>query len=207
MFHVPVWINKDKNFGREPTQRTRSFLYAALGTVVGASVQAGGARFFENGVVSLNLPVAGEVIRSRASRTTHPVALQLLGELCAAVTGRDFPIDNPYLFKTKKDVVESLKTHRAEHLIGHTCSCAHMMFKTKAQQHCGSCSQCIDRRFAMVAAGLQAQDPAPDYEIDVFTGPRKDGPEKSMAVDYTRHALELSQRSEAELVGKVQHGV
>jgi hypothetical protein len=199
LFHVPVWINKDKNFGREPTQRTRSFLYAALGTVVGASVQAGGVRFFENGVVSLNLPVAGEVIRSRASRTTHPVALHLLGELCSAVAGRDFAIDNPYLFKTKKDVVESLRTDRAEHLIGHACSCAHMMFKTKAQQHCGSCSQCIDRRFAMVAAGLQAQDPAPDYEIDVFTGPRKDGPEKSMAVDYTRHALELSQRSEAEL--------
>ncbi len=178
LFHVPVWINKDGNFGREPTQRTRSFLYAALGAVVGASVQAGGVRFFENGVVSLNLPVAGEVIRSRASRTTHPVALHLLGELCTAVAGRDFAIDNPYLFKTKKDVVESLKTHQAEHLIGRTCSCAHMMFKTKAQQHCGCCSQCIDRRFAIIATGLQAQDPQTDYEIDVFTGPRQDGPEK-----------------------------
>jgi hypothetical protein len=128
--------------------------------------------------------------------------LHLLGELCTAVSGRDFAIDNPYLYKTKKDVVESLKTHRAEHLIGHTCSCAHMMFKAKAQQHCGSCSQCIDRRFAIVAAGLQAQDPETDYEIDVFTGAREEGPEKSMAVDYTRHALELSQRSEAELAAR-----
>jgi hypothetical protein len=83
LFHIPVWINKDKNFGREPTQRTRSFLYAALGTVVGSSIQAGGVRFFENGVVSLNLPVAGEVMRSRASRTTHPITMHLLGELCA----------------------------------------------------------------------------------------------------------------------------
>lgn len=159
-------------------------------------------RFFENGVVSLNLPVAGEVIRSRASRTTHPVALHLLGELCKAVSGRDFAIDNPYLYKTKKNVVESLKTQRAEHLIGDTCSCAHMMFKAKAQQHCGRCSQCIDRRFAIIAAGLQAQDPETDYEIDVFTGSREDGPEKSMAVDYTRHALELSQRPEAELAAR-----
>jgi hypothetical protein len=77
-----------------------------------------------------------------------------------------------------------------------------MMFKTKVQQHCGSCSQCIDRRFAVVAAGLQAQDLKTDYEIDVFTGPRKDGPEKSMAIDYTRHALELSQRSETELAAR-----
>jgi len=146
--------------------------------------------------------VAGEVIRSRASRTTHPVALHLLGELCKAVSGRDFAIDNPYLYKTKKNVVESLKTQRAEHLIGDTCSCAHMMFKAKAQQHCGRCSQCIDRRFAIIAAGLQAQDPETDYEIDVFTGSREDGPEKSMAVDYTRHALELSQRPEAELAAR-----
>jgi hypothetical protein len=202
LLHVPVWINKSENFGREPTQRTRSFLYAALGTVVGESVQAGGVRFFENGVVSLNLPVTGEVIRSRASRTTHPVALHLLGELCTAVVGKAFAIDNPYLFKTKSEVVESLKTHRAEHLIGHTCSCAHMIFKPKTQQHCGRCSQCIDRRFAIVAAGLQVQDPETDYEINVFTGAREDGPEKSMAVDYTRHALELGQRSEAELAAR-----
>lgn len=74
LFHVPVWINKAENFGREPTQRTRSFLYAALGTVVGAPVGAAGMRFFENGVVSVNFPVAGEVVRSRASRTTHPIA-------------------------------------------------------------------------------------------------------------------------------------
>jgi hypothetical protein len=34
LVHVPVWINKDERFGREPTQRTRSFLFAALGAVV-----------------------------------------------------------------------------------------------------------------------------------------------------------------------------
>ncbi len=108
LIHVPVWINKDVGLGREPTQRTRSFLYAALGTVVAESVQAGGVRFFENGIVSLNLPVADEVIRARASRTTHPVALHLLKSLCSAVTERDFAVDNPYLFKTKADVVTSL---------------------------------------------------------------------------------------------------
>ena len=27
-------------------------------------------------------------------------------------------------------------------------------------------------------------DPTSDYEVDVFAGPRKDGPEKNMAVDY-----------------------
>jgi hypothetical protein len=99
--HVPVWINKNERFGQEPTQRTRSFLFAALGAVVGESINAGGVRFFENGVVSLNLPVADEVLRSRASRTTHPITLHLLQALCAAVAKRDFVIDNPYFYKTK----------------------------------------------------------------------------------------------------------
>jgi hypothetical protein len=199
LIHVPVWINKVEGLGREPTQRTRSFLFSALGTVVAEPIQAGGVRFFENGVVSLNLPVADEVIRARASRTTHPVALHLLQSLCSAITGRDFAVDNPYLFQTKTDVVISLSTNQADHLISHTCSCAHLMFKSKSQLHCGRCSQCIDRRFAIVAAGLQAQDPEEDYESDVFVGRRKEGSEKSMAVDYVRHGIELSKLSEAEM--------
>lgn len=202
IIHVPVWINKNESFGREPTQRTRSFLYAALGTVIAESVQADGVRFFENGIVSLNLPVAGEVIRARASRTTHPIALNMLQSLCRAVTARDFVIDNPYLFKTKTDVVESLVANRAAHLIPYTCSCAHLMFKSKTQLHCGRCSQCIDRRFAIIAAGLQEHDPDTDYETDVFTGPRQDGPEKSMAVDYARHGIELDRLSEMELAAR-----
>jgi hypothetical protein len=198
LVHVPVWVNKAERFGQEPTQRTRSFLFAALGTVVAQSINAGGVRFFENGVVSLNFPVADEVIRSRASRTTHPISLQLLQSFCAAVVDRDFAVDNPYLYKTRTDVVGILSAFRVPHLIAHT-SCAHSMFKSRTQWHCGTCSQCIDRRFAITAAGLARYDSETDYVSDVFTGPRKDGPEKNMAIDYTRHGIELSQRTESQL--------
>ena len=51
----------------------------------------------------------------------------------------------------------------------------------------------------MIAAGLQQYDPASDYEVDVFVGPRKDGPQKNMAIDYVRHAIELCHRPEDEL--------
>ncbi len=199
LIHIPVWINKAEKFGREPTQRTRSFLYSALGTVVAESIKAGGVRFFENGVVSLNFPVADEALRARASRTTHPVSLHYFSDFYTLFTGRDFVLDNPYLFKTKAEVVSVLANHNAAHLIGYTCSCAHSMFKSKAQWHCGTCSQCIDRRFAMTATGLLTNEPATDYVSDVFVGPRKDGQEKNMAVDYVRHALELDSRSESEL--------
>jgi 7-cyano-7-deazaguanine synthase in queuosine biosynthesis len=197
--HVPVWINKQQGLGKEPTQRTRSFLFAALGTVVAHSIKAGGVRFFENGVVSLNLPVADEVLRSRASRTTHPKTLYLLQSLCMAIADRNLVIDNPYLYKTKTEVLDVLSRSGVPNLIAQTCSCAHSMFKPRTQWHCGTCSQCIDRRFAVVAAGLQQYDPASDYQVDVFLGPRKDGPEKNMAVDYVRHAIELCHRPEEEL--------
>jgi hypothetical protein len=34
LFHVPVWIQKGETLDREYTQRTRSFLYAALAAIV-----------------------------------------------------------------------------------------------------------------------------------------------------------------------------
>lgn len=199
LIHIPVWINKDERFSREPTQRTRSFLFAALGTLVAQSADARGIRFYENGILSVNLPVAEEVLRARASRTTHPVALHLLSSLAAAVTERELPIDNPFLFKTKTEVVQSLSTHGATDLIALTCSCAHLMFQSGKKRHCGSCSQCIDRRFAVAGAGILPKDPETDYVSDVFTGSRAKPLDRSIAIDYTRHGIELEHRSEADI--------
>lgn len=198
LFHIPVWINKKEKLSREPTQRTRSFLFTALGTLVAESVQAKGVRFYENGIVSLNFPIADEVLRARASRTTHPLALHLLSSLCAKVTQHEFTVDNPYLFKTKTEVVASLAQHQAADLIAQTCSCSHTMFQSR-KRHCGRCSQCIDRRFAVTAAGLLAEDPETDYVLDVFTGSRQTALNRAIAVDYTRHGVELHRRSENDL--------
>ena len=200
--HVPVWVNKMKNLGREHTQRTRSFLFAALGAVVAHSVRARGVRFFENGVVSINLPVADEVLRARASRTTHPVTLVDLQKLAALVLGRELTIDNPYIFKTKSEVVGTLKGG-AEDLIGYTCSCAHTgFFHSKTQLHCGTCSQCIDRRIALLDADLTSHEPEGDYKTDVLTGARTETLERNIAINYARHGLELATMSDEEMAAK-----
>lgn len=201
LIHVPVWINKDERFGREPTQRTRSFLFAALGTLVAQSIDAEGVRFYENGVLSVNLPLAEEALRARASRTTHPVTLHLLSLLAAAVTGRELPIDNPFLFKTKAEVVQILAKHGQTDLIALSCSCSHLMFQPSVKRHCGQCSQCIDRRFAVAGAGLLSKDPETDYASDVFIGARPKELDRSIAIDYTRHGIELERRSDIEIAG------
>lgn len=78
MVRIPVWVNKNENIRGDYNQRTRSFLFSALGVVIAASIRARGVRFFENGIVSLNWPLADEALQSRASRTTHPKSLDLL---------------------------------------------------------------------------------------------------------------------------------
>lgn len=200
IIHIPIWVNKDsKKLGREYTQRTRSFLFSALGTAVAECIDSDGVRFFENGIVSLNLPVADEAIRARASRTTHPLALHLFAELYSLITGRDFKIDNPFFFKTKTDVVSIVAQNNASELISYTCSCAHQIYKSKTQWHCGTCSQCIDRRIAIFAANQEEYDLETDYVSDVFTGKRKEGYEINMAVNYARHAKELAEMNDQEI--------
>jgi REase_DpnII-MboI/Queuosine biosynthesis protein QueC len=199
---IPVWVNKDASLGREFSLRTRSFLFTALGTAIAEAIQANGVRYFENGVVSLNLPVADEVLRSRASRTTHPLVLHWFQELCTRVVGRDLIVDNPYMDLTKTEVVQRLADHDASNLILHTVSCAHVVHGSSSQRHCGTCSQCIDRRIAVMAAGQSESDPSDDYQSDVFTGPRKPGYEQNMATNFVRHAIELSSMSEDEMAAK-----
>lgn len=203
LLHIPVWVNKAGSLGREYSQRTRSFLFSALGCAVAHSVDADGIRFFENGVVSLNLPVADEVLGARASRTTHPQVMHLFAEFYSLVldrtSERPFEVDNPFIHKTKKEVIERIACNGSSGLIQLSCSCAHTVHKSKSQWHCGTCSQCIDRRIAILAADLASSDPERDYVVDVFTGPRKAGYEQNMAVNYVRHALELSHMDEVTI--------
>jgi hypothetical protein len=147
----------------------------------------------------VNLPMAQEALRARASRTTHPKSLHLLSLLAGAVIEREFVIDNPFLFKTKADVVNVLKTHETTDLIPFTCSCSHLIFQASNRRHCGKCSQCIDRRFAVTDAGLLDKDPESDYVSDVFTGPRPKDLDRSIAVDYARHGVELASKSVIEM--------
>ena len=50
VLHVPVWANLAGDVGKEPTHRTRSFLFAALGTVTARLFESDHISFFENRV-------------------------------------------------------------------------------------------------------------------------------------------------------------
>ena len=77
-----VWINNSLSgmTAGEETQRTRSFFFTAMGAVAAHIETADRIRFFENGVMSVNLPLATQVVGARSSRSTHPRSLQLLND-------------------------------------------------------------------------------------------------------------------------------
>lgn len=67
------------------------------------------------------------------------------------------------------------------------------------QPHCGVCSQCIDRRFATIAAGLSEYDPSERYRVDIFRQGLSSGQDRTMALSYARFATEVEALDETGL--------
>ncbi|SPH24387.1 7-cyano-7-deazaguanine synthase [Defluviimonas aquaemixtae] len=188
--HFPVQIQLGKGTNLEGTHRTRSFLFAALGTVVALAFNRDRVSFHENGIVSLNLAPVANVLGTRASRTTHPQALDRFTSFFGQLVGTGMRIDNPFFWKTKTDVLLTISRLKMADQIAHTRSCADVHNQTIQHVHCGRCSQCIDRRFAVLAAGLERFDPAEAYRIDLLTGERNAVQDREMALSYLRNAIE-----------------
>ena len=197
-FHVPVWIHKDKALGREFTQRTRSFLYAALAAVVARIFDLWSIRFYENGVISVNLPIAPQIVGGRATRTTHPQVLNGFSEIFTALFQKPFTVENPFLWMTKAQVVRSIRDAGCGDLIKYAVSCTHVWTMTTLTTHCGVCSQCIDRRMATLSAGCPDQEDTEDmYGVDLLTGERQPGDSRTMVESYVRTAKRIKEMPDA----------
>ncbi len=197
---LPVNATLKNHRSRERTQRSRSFLFAALAFVAARLTGADRIQFFENGVVSLQLPIGSQVVGTLATRTTHPLGLRRMSELFDLVPGPGIPVENPYCLRTKTEVVTRLAAFGAAELIPESVSCSAVQTRSKLHPHCGSCSQCIDRRVALMAAGLEEHDPSEGYETDVLLGARMSDHGRTMALDWTRHVLGLAEITERDFV-------
>lgn len=93
---------------------------------------------------------------------------------------------------TKKEVTSLLQKNGYADLIGQTNSCANQRNPTAGKPHCGVCSQCIDRRFGILAGDLGAHDPQDKYACDLMIGDRGTGIDVVMAVNYVRLAHAFS---------------
>ena len=203
LLHVPVLVTRQEPLRvQEHTQRTRSFLYAALACVIARLFENSRIRFFENGVVSINLPISEEVVGARATRTTHPLVLELFRQFFSATVGKSIEVDNPFIWKTRADVIQSIVNRGCGELVKYTVSCTRTYEMTKLYTHCGCCSQCLDRRFAVLAANAAGHDPVEMYRVELLAGARDRPNDQTMAESYVRTALELREMSELEFFGR-----
>ena len=194
---ISVRVHKIKELNHEYTQRSRSFLYVSIGATIAQMLGLRSVRFYENGVISLNLPVCAQVVGGRATRTTHPRVMRGFQDIVSLVAGEPFTIENPYIWKTKADVVKVITDAGCHDLIKHSMTCTHTWEMTNQHTHCGGCSQCIDRRFAVLAAKADQHDPTEHYKFDVFTQSRdaqdqKKNVDKIMAAAYLERANQVN---------------
>jgi Queuosine biosynthesis protein QueC len=182
--YIPVWVTNTGVAAREFSQRTRSFLFACLGLVIARMSGKDRFSFYENGVVSINPPLAGDVIGGRATRTTHPKVLRGLEVLFSTLLDRSIQIRTPLQWLTKKEVTLKIREAGLADMLAMTNSCTRPRKWTKEQKHCGVCSQCIDRRVAVLAAGMQQFEPAQNYMSDLLLADRSADDEMRMALNY-----------------------
>lgn len=180
---------------RDETQRTRSFLYTSIAFALAREYNQDSIYVYENGITSINFAETQDLMNGRASRTTHPQTIRKLEELFTVIGEKQFSIQHPYLYKTKTDVVEVLKTHKRIALLNSSVSCSTTRNKAPGTTHCGVCSQCIDRRFAVYAAEAEKYDNTGLYHFDFLEDNLEKDAIKKLLTEYIRLAQSFTEQN------------
>jgi 7-cyano-7-deazaguanine synthase in queuosine biosynthesis len=205
VLHLEIMARRVGQEAVESTQRSRSLLFSALALAVAHGFGAKRIDFFENGIISHNLPLSRQIVGTMATRTTHPLALRHLSTLLDLVGPAHIPIENVYAWKTKTEVVRRIAEHGGQQQIAETVSCTSVREQNSRHTHCGACSQCLDRRFGILAAGLGEFDFADNYATEVLFGSRDKEHSRNLANEWTRHAKWLAAASTDDFLTKFGH--
>lgn len=194
--HMSFWVHGKGVRPVEGSQRSRGFLFAALGAAVAGQVGVGRVLLPDNGYVSTNPPISGQLVGVLASRGTHPAFLRLVNRLLALVFPTGVVVENPLADRTRAEAFAVLGRAGVPELLVGTRSCGNHRGRGAAVPHCGGCSQCVDRRVAAIAAGMERFDPVEKYGLELFTDPLKEGSEgRLVALSYAEFARETEGQS------------
>lgn len=190
--HVVVSVHRRGGDAPDVSQRTRPFLFASLGAAIGHEFSVSAVLLPDNGYVSLNIPISDELVGALATRSTHPKFIRDFNILLGHAFGVPLRVSNPLWARTRGQALELLKEADLASLLELTVSCGHTRGRPADCLHCGVCSQCIDRRFATIGAGLERHDPRDGYQLDIFRQSLPAGPARKLAVSYYQLALTAS---------------
>ena len=191
-----VEVNKMGTPERERTQRSRGFLYSSIGASVAAAFRLEDVVVADNGFVSVGLPLNGQTVGAKMSRTTHPRFQHLFNRLCALILPK-VHVRNPLLFRTRAETLELLSLHGLQGALAGSSSCAANRVLPASTPHCGVCSQCLDRRVGVIAAGLTGVDS--HYQKNLFLE-ALEGNDLLLAESYVRLMRTVAGCTAAELI-------
>ena len=197
--HMSFTMHRRGGRDSDPSQRTRPFLFAALGTAIAVSLGIDRVVLADNGYVSVNPQISKELAGTLASRGTHPTLIRLLTRLNETIFDTPIRVENPLALKTRAEALTTLKEHNCAHLLAMTHTCSKHRNRPRHQPHCGYCSQCVDRRFAALAAAIAEFDPAHTYGLDIFTDPLPDGEGRKVPMLYRQFARDTMNLGDDEM--------
>lgn len=164
--HIKVYGRNKGGFvfpeDREITQRTRSFLFLTLASIV--SRRQGYSKIMymaENGQFAIHLPLNQSRIGPFSTHTADPEFILLVENVFQIILENEkLKIINPFLYLTKAEVVAKMpKILLEQAYLSVTC-----WKVSRVQKHCGECIPCISRRIALEYHGVKFNE----YVIDLF---------------------------------------
>ncbi|MBN1316517.1 MAG: 7-cyano-7-deazaguanine synthase [Anaerolineales bacterium] len=149
---------------REETQRTRSFLFLSLASLVARRKGFNDIILIaENGQMAIHLPLTAARISAFSTYTAHPEFVFEMSKILSTLLNYTINVENPFLYRTKAEVVKStVMGHRS--IVDKTVSCWRTSRISGIQHHCGICIPCLIRRIALESNYLKLNE----YQRDIF---------------------------------------
>jgi 7-cyano-7-deazaguanine synthase in queuosine biosynthesis len=183
---------------REETQRTRSFMFLAIGSLAARrSGQSEVVMIAENGQMAIHLPLSAARIGAFSTHTAHPQFVDLASEFFSKVLDYQIQVSNPYLYKTKAEVVKNLVARHAT-AVGYSVSCWRGS-RVPGSNHCGECVPCLVRRVALEMNGLKLPEYARDLLAEDVSNLPEDNEGKRNVVEFAEFASAFKRLPQAEL--------
>lgn len=158
---------------REPSQRTRSFVFLTLAILAARRTRRSEiVAMAENGQMAIHLPLSSARIGAFSTHTAHPTVLAQAQQFFRQVLEYPISIHNPYVYKTKAEVVQPICLSLPSSIPISTSCWKNSRPMANGARHCGDCVPCLIRRIALETHGQDATLYATDLlQADIETLP------------------------------------
>jgi hypothetical protein len=167
---LPAWIKQGRRAYNlnERSQRGRGFLFCLLGAAASLMANADELLIYENGIGAINLPLSEAQLGAQSSRATNPVALWKIERFLRSALELNFRLRLPFLFSTKGQICAQIRSTGYDDIALRSISCDGFPIRSLGPEQCGTCTSCLLRREALLAAGFSKDSSGLNYRHDVF---------------------------------------